>query len=62
MAPAFRAPSCFEAQRMSDETTACPGPLKNTGDESRLLLTLPLVGRVARRTISAFTRVFDALW
>ena len=29
-------------------TTACPGPLKNTGDDARLLLfTLPWRGRVA---------------
>ena len=49
---AFRAPSDFEGGQ--SWKTAYPGPVKNTGDESR--------GHSGARAIGAFTRVFDALW
>ena len=36
--PAFRAPSFYEGARgCTSQATACPGPLKNTGDDARLL-------------------------
>src|SRR5665647_796376 len=63
---AFRAPSALISGRGGSETTAYPGPIKNTGDESRLLLVeaeqaprripkqRPAIGGVRKKPLDQF--------